>query len=395
MRSFCYFIITLCFFAVVHSLWAQQNEDYKPLKLDEADEIENQRIDGKDVMKARGDVRFSHDTLTATCDQAAFFREMQTAILIGNVVLNDRHRTIYCEKARYYARQKRAVCEGNVIFVDRATTLVADSLVYFTQSEQLTAQGQVVIYDSTEEMTMYGERGFYDAKRRYANATGHPYMIQFDSTHYKGQNIARLSRGIYTQPPRDSVTGKPVRFSPDEQITARGLFVEVYQDSHLVDVRDSVEFLREKLRTTSGKARYHTKKEFLTLQKEPIADYALNRMVGDSMIVQFRKRAIETMYVIGNAMATSSVDTLGTMVNTLQAKQITMHVKDKHLDVMEAQGNAYNVYYLEGREGANRISGPNMSLFFDAKGKLRNFRVDGGAEGTYFPENLKNRIEKP
>ncbi|HNI12214.1 MAG TPA: hypothetical protein PLL93_13815, partial [bacterium] len=72
MRSFCYFIITLCFFAVVHSLWAQQNEDYKPLKLDEADEIENQRIDGKDVMKARGDVRFSHDTLTATCDQAAF-----------------------------------------------------------------------------------------------------------------------------------------------------------------------------------------------------------------------------------------------------------------------------------------------------------------------------------
>jgi len=368
-----------------------KKETYSPLRLESADELENQRVDGKDVMRATGKVKFSQDTLTATCDRAAFFKELQVAILFDHVVLNDRHRTIYSNRAKYFAKQKKAICEGNVLFLDSAMTLVADSLVYFQNLDQMLAEGSVVMYDSIESVALYGEKGFYDVKRKYATVKGHPYMIQFDSTKFKGQNIARLSRGLPSKPLLDSA-GKPQRYEPDEQLTARGVFVESFIDSHRVMVHDSVEFMREKLITHAGLAAYQTQRETLRLTKTPVANYDRSDVIGDTMVVQFRKREIENIFIKGNAIATSVADSASKRKNRLTAKSITMNIQNKKLKTMNAEGNAYNLYYLENNDGANEISGPTIIMFFDKNSKLKNFRVQGGAEGTYYPEKLMDKI---
>lgn len=368
-----------------------KHQAYAPLRLESADELENQRVDNKDVMRATGNVRFSQDTITATCDEAAFFKELQTAILIGHVVLNDRHRTIFCEKARYYAKTKKAVCEGNVIFVDSSTTLVADSLVYYQNIEQLIAQGSVVIFDSLESVTIYGDKGFYDVRKKYAYATGHPHMIQYDSTKYQGQNIARMSRGLPSKPALDAA-GKPKMYRGDEQLTVRGLFVQSFMDSHKVVVKDSVILIREKLVTTSDLAVYQTKKEILELDSNPQAHYDLSDVRGDSITVQFDQREIKTIHIRGNAVATSMADSVAKKANRLTAKTISMNIVNKKLSLMFAEGNAYNLYYLETKEGVNEISGPSMVLFFDDHSKLKKFRVQGGTEGTYYPNQYENRI---
>ncbi len=371
---------------------ASNREEYKPLRLDEADEIENQRIEGKDVLKAKGHVRFSQDTLTALCDQAAFFRDIQMAILIGGVVLNDRHRTIFCDKARYYAKQKKSVCQGNVVFIDRSTTLVADSLVYFQNVEQLNAQGNVVVFDSLESVTLYGQEGFYDVRRKYATVKGHPYMIQFDSTVFKGQNTARLSRGMTSSPLPDSL-GRPQRFSPADQLTARGLFVESFIDRNKVVIKDSVSIVREKLKTTSQKATFLSKKETLYLEYDPRAVYEKNVMTGDTMEVQFKNKNVRTIYVRGRGEASSEADSKGKR-HRLRAKEMIMFIDENKVRMLEARGNAYNLYYLENREGVNEISGPKIRLFFNEDGKLSHFKVEGGTEGTYFPEKYEEKAGK-
>lgn len=368
-----------------------KHQSFSPLKLESADELENQRVDNKDVMRATGNVQFSQDTISATCDEAAFFKESQAAILIGHVVLNDRHRTIFCEKARYYAKTKKAVCEGNVVFVDSSTTLVADSLVYYQNIEQLIAQGSVVIFDSLESVTIYGDKGFYDVRKKYAYATGHPYMIQYDSTKYQGQNIARISRGLPSRPALDA-SGKPKMYRSDDQLTVRGLFVQSFMDSHKVVIKDSVILTREKLTTTSDHAVYQTKKEVLELDSNPRAHYDLSNVRGDRITVQFDNREIKTIHIRGNALATSFADSIGKKTNRLTAKTISMNIIEKKLSLMFAEGNAYNLYYLDTKEGANEISGPSMVLFFDNNSKLKKFRVHGGTEGTYYPNQLENRV---
>ena len=376
-----------------HDSLQRGQEEYKPLRLDAADEIENQRLDGKDIMKAKGHVRFSQDTLTATCEQAAFFRDMQMAILIGDVVLNDRHRTIFCDKARYYAKQRKSVCQGNVIFIDKSTTLVADSLVYFQNVEQLNAQGKVVVFDSLESVTIYGDECFYDVRKKYANVKGHPYMIQFDSTVFKGQNTARMSRGLSSNPLLDSL-GQPIRNRPMDQLTAKGLFVESFIDKNKVIIKDSVTFVREKLHTVSQKATFLTKKENLMLEIEPRATYEKNIMTGDTMQVQFRDKNIRTIYVKGHSEASSEADVRGKKMHRLRAKEMIMFIDDNKVRMLEAKGNAYNLYYLENKEGVNEISGPKINLFFDAEGKLARFKVEGGTEGTYFPEKYEENAGK-
>lgn len=381
-------------FLAVSGAVAQENEGsvghYKPLRLESADEIENQRVDGRDVMWGRGHVRFSQDTLTASGDQAAFFRDLQMAILVGHVVLDDRHRIIFSEKARYYARNKKAVCEGRALFIDRDLTLAADSLVYFLAVEQLVAVGRVVMFDSSEGLTLYGDEGFYDVRKKYARVTGHPRIVQYDSAVFKGENTARRSRGYETAAVMDS-NGRPLTYDPEDQLTITGRMVEAYTDSHKVYVRDSVRFVRERLVTESGLADFHTKKEILRLDEKPLATYGSSVLIGEIMHVQFHKREIEKIWVNGNAVATSDADSAGQKTNRLRGKEISMFIHDRTLQRMEANGNAYNLYYLEGQEGVNEISGPRMILFFSEEGKLKRFRVEGGTEGTYYPERLSSR----
>lgn len=396
-------ICTMMLFANIFVLHAQNldslsrskasKETYKPLRLESADEVEQQTIDGKDVMKAAGSVRFSQDTLSAQSDQAAFFRDRQIALLIGHVVLHDQHRWIFSERARYYAKQKKAVCEGNVLFVDGRTTLTADSLVYYQNIEQLYAQGNVVIYDSIESATSYGREGFYDVKKKYSSAKGDPYLIQYDSTHYQGQNIARLKRNLPSPPKKDSL-GVPLKFKPEDQITIRGKFVESYIDSHLVYVRDSAVFMRDKLITTSGLAVYHTEKESLNLTDEPQAVYDKSDIRGEFIHVQFNKREIERITVTSEAVATSEADSVTGNRNRLNAKSIIMNIEKRKMKTMVAEGNAYNRYYLENGDGANEMSGPKITLFFDDKSKLKNFIVNGGTEGTYYPKKFEYLIKK-
>lgn len=371
----------------------QTQEEYNPLRLDAADEIENQRIDNKDILKAKGHVKFSQDTLTATCDQAAFFRDLQMAILIGDVALNDLHRTIFCEKARYYAKQRKSVCQGNVIFIDRSTTLVADSLIYFQDIGQLFAFGNVVVFDSLESVTIYGDESFYDVRREYANVKGHPYMIQYDSTKFKGQNTARLSRGLTSKPLLDTI-GNPIRYRSEDQLSAKGLFVESFIEKNKVIIKDSVSFVREKLYTTSQKATFFTKKEILLLEDKPAATYENNLMTGDTMQVQFKNKVIHTIYVKGNGEASSEADSRGKKTHRLKAKEMTMSIEDNKLQTLEAQGNAYNIYYLENSGGVNEISGPKIILYFAQSGRLDRFKVVGGTEGTYFPEKYEDKVGK-
>ncbi len=368
-------------------------ETYKPLRLERADEVEQQTIDGKDVMKASGSVRFSQDTLSAQSDQAAFFRDRQIALLIGHVVLHDQHRWIFSERARYYARQKKAVCEGNVLFVDGRTTLVADSLVYYQNIEQLYAQGRVVIYDSVESATSYGREGFYDVKKKYSSARGDPYLIQYDSAYYEGQNIARLTRNLPSPPSKDSL-GNPKRYKPEDQITIHGQFVESYIDSHLVYVRDSVIFTRDKLTAKADHAVYHTKNELLTMTQEPVAVYDKSDISGEVIAVQFVKREVDRISVTAEAVATTEADSLTGKRNRLSAKSIVMNIEKRKMKTMVAEGNAYNRYYLESGEGANEMSGPKITLFFDDDSKLRNFIVTGGTEGTYYPKKFEYLIKK-
>ena len=73
---------------------------------------------------------------------------------------------------------------------------------------------------------------------------------------------------------------------------------------------------------------------------------------------------------------------------------MTMYIDDNKVRMLEAKGNAYNLYYLENKEGANEISGPKINLYFNEEGKLARFKVEGGTEGTYFPEKFEEKAGK-
>lgn len=392
---------------------------YKPLKLDRADLLENAKIQGQDVLKATGNVRFSQDTVVVHCDRAVYFKDKDVAIIRGHVRIRDGRRILVCKQATYYAKLKKAICRDDVVIFDTPTTLVADSVTYFQKTKIAHANSNVVVFDSLESATLYSDEVFYDYERQYSKATGRPYLIQNDTTIAPSVNVALLSRGL-VKLPTDS---GGARHRPEDQIFIKGQIIESFIDSAKVYVRDSVQIVRNRSVITSKLAEYYTRSERLTatdsvkivrdaltvkadtviyriqdaelqLNGKPVGWFKDSKVSGNVMLVELDGNDVRTITVRGNAVSTTRVDTIANdpRLNRLKARELVMHVAENKLHQVDAAGNAYNVYYLENGDGVNEITGPFMTLYF-TDGKLKQFLVSGGSEGTYFPARLENRVK--
>ena len=376
----------------VNCLPAQdQSGKYKPLKLESADILSHKNVRGRSIMQAFGNVHFTQDTIAAFCDQASFLRDVQVAIMLGNVRFSDGHRTILCKKARYYAKLKKAVCEDQVIFRDGSTTIASDSLVYFQNTEEMTARGNVVAFDSVESVTTYSPFIYYRVQNKYLKSWDRPNLIQYDSTYYKGQNIALLSRNYPSEPITDSL-GNKMKFLPSQQITVRANLAEAYLDSNKIILTDSIDFRQDQLVARAHAGYYLTSDELLFMTRSPRTEYAESSLEGDSIVVQFREFDVQTIEVHGSAVGSSVFDLTESKFNSLKAKFIKLIASEDHISQMIAIGNAHNIYFLENKEGANEMTGPTIKLFFNKDNTLRSFQVEGGTEGVYYPEKLRSKL---
>lgn len=392
----------LFFLLAAHVLLAQQNER---IILDYADEFVGRQINGEDVRQLNGHVHLSQgnvqvwcdnaiqylarneveltghvkiirDTVTLTAQHGKYFGNVKRADGEGNVRMETKHLVLLADFGTYYLDDKKAFFHQNVRVIDSTTTIFSDELTYFEKERKSVAVHHVKVVNSENNVILFGDYLEHFDETHYTKLTQEPRLMKFDTTSTTAEHGQKI-----------------------DTLVMKSIVMESFDDStKKLVATDSVEVVRGPLAAKCGVLYYFTKKDEITLYRQPILWYEDNQVTGDTISLTLVKNKLKFAHVVSRAFAISLSDSAyPSRYNQLTGKKIDMEFVNEKLHEIAVTQNAISLYYLyDGKDpnGANQTSGDAITMSFE-NGKLDFIRVLKGIEGEYYPENmLKNGVEK-
>jgi lipopolysaccharide export system protein LptA len=410
-------ILPVCcafFFFCALPLYAQQTNNStshearkgERIILDYADEFIGRQINGEDVRELNGHVHLSQGNVQVWCDNAIQYLVRNEVDLVGSVKVVRDTVTLTARRGKYFGNEKRAEGEGDVRMETKHIVLLADFGTYYLDDKKAFFHQNVRVIDSTT--TIFSDELTYFEKERKSIAVHHvrvknsendvvlfgDYLEHFDETHYT--KLTQEPRLMKIDTSASTTAGAKQKI---DTLVVKSIVMESYDDStKKLIATDSVEVVRGPLAAKCGVLYYFTKKDEITLFRQPILWYEDNQVTGDTISLDLEKNKLKYAHILNRAFAISLSDSAyPSRYNQLTGRTIDMEFVNEKLHEISVTRNAVSLYYLyDGKDpnGANQTSGDAITMAFK-NGKLDFIRVLKGIEGMYYPENmLKNNIEK-
>ena len=333
------------------------------LRLLHADKNIGRKEEGQVVRIFTGNVHFQQDTLHMFCDEARFFDKENFLRFTGSVRLFDGKNTLWADKIDYYPEIKQAVCVGNVRIKTKKDSLAANYLKYNFENERATAQDNVFLYNSGENVRLWGMYGFHNPQEQYSFLKGSARMVRIDTSGTKTDTF--------------TVDARKLEFYGNDQNKAVAT--------------DSVVITQNALRAICDTAIYYDKDEIAWLINNPYVWYEDNQLHGHKIKARFDSLVIRNIYIYEDAIAETIVDSAAGKISKLTARQIQFDIMNKKPKKIVAVDNATSIYYLEDEgkdQGVNYATADTIKIHFTA-GQVDSIQIIGGAEGIYYPADYK------
>jgi hypothetical protein len=374
-------------------------QQQKVIFLQHADTLRGRVIDGQDARELIGNVAIVQENVHITCDRALQFMQQGKVVLTGNVIVSDDSMTLKAPRAVYYRDERRAegfedvrlddghvrlraaygdylidprlaLFHTNVIVIDSTSIVAGDTLTYDRNTRRSVVTGNVRVHNPSDGITIYGGCLDHDAARQFSRMTVHPLLVQIDTTG----------------------GGRP------DTLQVRARVLEAYRDTtKRLIARDSVAIVRSDLAATGQYACFYTLGDSIELRRKPVIWYRESQVNGDSINIMLKKRRLQRLHVMGNAVAVSRSDSLfPDRYDQMTGDRITMSFDSAGLRQTDVEGRATSLYFLYDdslSNGLNKTSGDRIQIHF-AAGRATTITVYGGVEGQYVPENMVTRRER-
>jgi lipopolysaccharide assembly outer membrane protein LptD (OstA) len=359
------FIIWLMVCILPWGIAQEKQEASKPIRLIHADALKNITQNGQAVQELNGSVHLVQDSLNVWCDKATHFQEEGRLIFEGNVLFQDTIRTLRAFQVIYYEKLHRITASKDVDILQDTLEIRCQKALYMDETGDAYFNGQVKLFDQRSHSTIEGDRGTYNDSMGFAKVMDNPVFTERDTT--------------------DSI-----------RMQIFGQQIEYRTADHLAVARDSVRVLRGDITATSQLLEYNRDAGWAVLSGEPEIHRENEVIQGDTISLFFVDNNINRVLVNNHAYATMSSDSMQTeRMNWMRGRNMDLNMDNGELSQAIIIGQAQALYYPieEGkRQGANRVSGDKITLWFQ-KGDIARIKVSGGTQGTYYPERLVSRAE--
>ncbi|MFH1735725.1 MAG: LptA/OstA family protein [bacterium] len=336
-----------------------------PIELKRADLLTTKTGPNGVIRHLDGDVWILQDTLSVTCEHARF--EEATGILYSEEKVHfiEPTRQMWADKATYFEKDGRAIAEGHVRILQDSILVHCDRVNYNEDREEALLYGNVSIFSMTDRVMITGDHGKYNRAREYGMMTEQPVLTR--------------------------------HFESDDSLVIQGRIIEYFFGEEFAVVTDSVQIIREEFHAWGQKLFYWEKAERAKLFGAPLLKHKFDILAADTVDAYFAENKLIRVILTGQALATSPVDTvLLKPVNRMTGHVMEFIFLDDEIDSIYVNGNATSTYYIreEGEgKGANVVSGDKINMWM-SEGQMSWIYVEGGTEGTYYPNRLAGQIEE-
>lgn len=371
----------------------------KLIVLQHADSLLGLVIGGEDARELSGHVRITQDNVTILCDRAVQFLVSGKVLLTGHVVVFDDSMTMTAPRGTYYRDLRRAEAFESVTLDDGLSHLEADYGTYDVDPRVAFFRSRVEVRDTSSVLRADSLR--YERNRKLMHATGNVRVRnEKDAVTITGGDLVQDGLTRYS---RVTIGPELVKYDTTaggaiDTLIVQSRVMESYQDSvRRLRATDSVRFVRKDLAGRAGSVQFYTRGDSLEFRRSPILWYGQTQVIGDSINVYLRKRALDRILVMGSAFAVSRSDSsFSERFDQMAGERLEMRFRDRALHRIDVDVHALSVYHVyedSAGNGLNKASGDRIEMLF-ANGRAKSIRVAGGVEGQYFPEPMVERRER-
>ncbi|NND26144.1 MAG: hypothetical protein EX263_02925 [Flavobacteriaceae bacterium] len=381
---------------------------------------------------ASGDVILTEPSSTLTTDTLYFDRVKQQAFYkSGGQVVRDSSGTITSTIGRYYMDKQKYQFVNDVKLVNEEYTIDSDRLDFFSETGHAYLFGPTTI--TSDESTIYCERGFYDTNsdtgyfiknskinydnrifegdsmyfdrsKSFASATnnikvtdtlnntivrGHYAEVfrELDSVFITKRALAitvQEQDSIYIHGDTLMVTGKP-----ENRITRAFYNVKLFK-SDISGKADSIHTNHKTGLTQLINIYRNAQTDAFAVKRHPILWNLDNQMTGDSihLIANTETEKLDSLKVFDNAFVISR-DTLGEGYNQIKGQKLYGLFKENELYTIDILNNAESVYYLRNDKnelvGIDKAKSGSMKIWI-TDNTIDEVRKIKQIDGSTYPE---------
>lgn len=389
------------------------------------------RYDGdKRVAYLRNNVVFVKlATATLYTDYLDYYRTLSEARYFNGGRLVDSTNNLTSRKGYYNTRSNLASFKTNVVGVNPDYTLKSDTLQYNSKTKIVYFRDRTTVVDKDGQTAIYDD-GFYDTKVTEKKSQLSKGTIQTPSYEMKGDKYFLDDRKKYYQAKANVImTSKEENmtiYGDDGFYNKITGVAKVYGNAWLAKVGDDgdtlflsadtlvsiesnnpsakrmlayshVKIFKSNLQGTADSLAYFSTDSVLYFYEQPALWTNGNQMTGDTIKVMLKNQNVDKVYLLNNSFVVSQ-DSLKNF-NQMKGKKMTAYFANKNIHHVDVDGNGESIYYALQEEekdldslivkivyvsGLNKMICSNMKINF-IKGKIDNFSAYVKPDAQFIP----------
>lgn len=315
----------------------------------------------------RGDVYLENPDFTLSADTLGYNTSTYQADLVGpTTILYEEETTILSSEGWYNTDSEKSMLlsRSRVIHED-GMTLTGDTIYYDKQLGYGRVLGHMESTDSTNHITLYGNRGEMWEKDRSGYVTDSALLLDWSDTaqyvymHADTLFKEQVAYQYHLLVPRDSVLVDSVMVAQEADT--------VWRDSSYMQLRalHGVRIFREDVQSVCDSAHYQAKDSIATLMGDPVCWNQSNQVSADSIKIFVKDGVVDYLYGSGNAIAIKQEGE--NEFNQLSGTEMYAYMRDGDVYLIEVRGNAETVFYPREEDGSymgvNKTQSSFVKLF--------------------------------
>ncbi|MBR8538295.1 organic solvent tolerance protein OstA [Carboxylicivirga sediminis] len=280
---------------------------------------------------------------TIFSDTLKYHTVTEVATILGPTFIHSDNNLIYSENGHYDTMNDKAhLLKGeNQSYVQGSENLLKGDTIYYDRQKGLgEAFSNFELHDTTNNLIITGDYGYYNELSEYALATKRAQLLQI----YQNDTLFLHA---------DTLQAIPL---PQEE-------------SKLVKAYYNVKFFRTDMQGRCDSMVYDFRDSTNTFYNSPVIWAQENQMTAQTIKLFSRNNELYKAELINSAFIISPEgDSL--LFNQIKGRNMVGHIKNNEIYRIDVDGNGQTVYYPKDEDiviGVNRAESSNLSIFLSEK----------------------------
>ena len=349
------------------------------------------------LAKVRKDVRMVTDNSVLTTEFLDYDRTNDVAYYFDGGKITNGPNIIESDWGYYYPKIDLAQFKTDVVVTNPEYIIYSDTLLYNTNTEIVTIVGPTTII--SEQNIIYSEAGFYNTKtdiarlEKNSSVTTDEQILLGDTIYYdRNTGFGEVFSGMILNDTTNNVVitgdyGFYNEITKQALATKRAVMLQIYQgdtlflhadtlridsipgrEHQLIRAYNAVKFFRVDFQGRCDSMVFDMADSINYMYHDPIIWSQENQMTAEIIKLHTRNQELYKAELINSSFVISREDTIH--FNQIKGKLITGYIRDNELYRIEVDGNGQTVYYPKDDDiiiGVNRTESSNITILLEER----------------------------